>query len=307
MRLKTLPVTPVKASHRFMLVMTEAGALPRWHFDYSGRKTYDPRPDVLVLGAYRHPSTGNRLVGGINLNYMTSGEQESLEKILPQISRGRNLYERYNIGRSMNPLIFTTYYRTYNADAIDMIGKSKVYPQYGTYVTMPDQSTEFEPAEAPPPPQPDDLEELDSAAPAEVQPDVAVPAEPPMAPNAELDHDAIAAAREQEVQDEIETAEPIEVPDQYEAEIEPVEPEQMPDYDAQRVEELDLQVREPEPEPEPEEIPVEDEDDDIEPIDDNDVERLEESIRYYSPSKGRYIVEQWTRSPYEIQNSSPNG
>lgn len=288
-----------------MLVMTEAGPLPRWHFDYSGRKTYDPRPDVLVLGAYRHPSTGNRLVGGINLNYMTSGEHESLEKILPQISRGRNLYERYNIGRSMNPLIFTTYYRTYNADAIDMIGKSKVYPQYGTYVAMPDQTTEFEPSEAPPPPEADDLEELDSAAPADRQPDTAIPAEPEMAPNAEIDQEAIATARAQEVQDEIETAEPIETPAEYEAEIEPAEPEPVPDFERepQPAEEPDLQVRAPEPE----EIPLEDEDDDIEPIDDNDVERLEESIRYYSPSKGRYIVEQWTRSPYGILNSSPNG
>jgi hypothetical protein len=305
MRLKTLPVTPVKASDRFTTVMTEAGALPRWHFDYSGRKTYDPRPDVLVLGAYRHPNTGNRLVGGINLNYMTSGEHESLEKLLPKISRGRNLYERYNIGRSLNPLIFTTYYRTYNADAIDMIGKSQVYPQYGTYVTMPDQTTEFDPSEAPPPPQADDLEELDTAAPAELQPDVAVPAEPEMAPEVELDQDAIAAARAQEVQDEIADADPIEPPAEYEADIEPMEPEVMPDYDAEpAVEpEEDLVVREPEPV----EIPVEDEDDDIEPIDDHDDERLEESIRYYSPSKGRYIVEQWTRFPYETLNSSPNG
>lgn len=303
MRLKTLPVTPLKHSSRFTVVLTEAGALPRWQFDYDGKKTYDPRPDALVLGAYIHPSTGNRLVGGINLNYMTNAEVNQLERILPQLTKGRNLYERYNIGRSLSPTLFTTYYRTYNADNINMIGKSRAYPQYGEFVEMPDQRTEFEPAEAPPPQEADDLDELDTVAPAPRTTDTAVPTEPVQPVQVDIDQDQVMRAQEQDVQDEIAQAEPIEEPtpavqppEAYEADIEPSEPEEMPDYDVLPEPQPELATREVEPLP-TEELPEESEEEDLEPIDDHDVDRIEESrIRYYSPSQRRYITETWTRS-----------
>jgi hypothetical protein len=312
MRLKTLPATPLRAAHRFSVVMTEAGALPRWQFDYDGKKTYDPRPDVLVLGAYVHPNTGNRLVGGININYMTSSEFEKLEELLPKIVRGRNLYERYNIGRSLNPLIFTTYYRTYNADNINMIGKGKVYPQYGEFVEQPDQRVEFDPAEAPPPQEHDDLEELEQQAPAQRIRDVAVPTQTVPQVRVDVDQDAVMTQHSQEVADEIEDGEEVpepepqptpqpqippqpepvvepQAPEQYEAPIETEPAEPMPDFSEPEEEET-LQTRS-------EPLPVEEPDEDIEPIDDTDTDRIEESyIKYYSPSKKRFIVEQWARS-----------
>ena len=47
----------------------ESGEGPRWKFGYDNAKV-DPRPDILLLGAYQHPNTGNYLVGGINLHYL---------------------------------------------------------------------------------------------------------------------------------------------------------------------------------------------------------------------------------------------
>jgi hypothetical protein len=319
MRLKTLPVTPLRAAHRFSVVMTEAGALPRWQFDYDGKRAYDPRPDVLVLGAYVHPSTGNRLVGGININYMTSSEFDKLEELLPKIVRGRNLYERYNIGRSLNPLIFTTYYRTYNADNINMVGKGKVYPQYGEFVQQPDQRVEFEPAEAPPPQEHDDIEDLEQQAPAPRIRDVAVPTQTVPQVRVDVDQDAVMTKHAQEVTDEIENGEdipepetppavaepavpaqpepapepepPPQAPEQYEAELEAEPAEPMPDFDEPEADEEEpLRTRS-------EALPVEEPDEDIEPIDDTDTDRIEESyIKYYSPDKKRFIVEQWARS-----------
>ena len=302
--------------------MTEAGALPRWQFDYDGKKTYDPRPDVLVLGAYVHPSTGNRLVGGININYMTTGELDRLEELLPKLVRGRNLYERYNIGRSLNPLIFTTYYRTYNADNINMVGKGKIYPQYGEFKEQPDQKVEFDPVEAPPPQEADDINDLEQQAPAPRIQDVAVPTQTIMQPKVDVDQDAVMLLHSQEVADEIEQGEDIPEPSPEPAgpvapqpeEYQAAAPQQPEEYQAatpQQYEadsESDLEPAEPMPDfDEPEQpkalqtraAPLQSEEpgDDLEPIDDTDSEQLEESyIRYYSPSKKRFILEQWARS-----------
>jgi hypothetical protein len=287
--------------------MTEAGALPRWQFDYDGKKTYDPRPDVLVLGAYVHPNTGNRLVGGININYMTTSELDKLEGLVPKLVKGRNLYERYNIGRSIDPLIFTTYYRTYNADNINMVGKGKIYPQYGEFKEQPDQRVEFEPTEAPPPQKADDIEDLEQQAPAPHIRDISVPTQTISQSRVSLDQDAIMQLHAQEVSDEIEQGAEVpepspesapqpeesqaEAPQQYEADLEPVlDPtEPMPNFDEPEQPNA-LQTR-------TEPIPVEEPGEDIEPIDDTDSEQLEESyIRYYSPSKKRFILEQWAKS-----------
>lgn len=307
MRLKTLPITPLRAAHRFSVVMTEAGALPRWQFDYDGKKTYDPRPDVLVLGAYVHPNTGNRLVGGININYMTTSELDKLEGLVPKLVKGRNLYERYNIGRSIDPLIFTTYYRTYNADNINMVGKGKIYPQYGEFKEQPDQRVEFEPTEAPPPQKADDIEDLEQQAPAPHIRDISVPTQTISQPRVNLDQDAVMQLHAQEVSDEIEQGEEVpepspepapqpeesqaEAPQQYEANLEPVlDPtEPMPDFDEPEQPNALRTRTEP--------IPVEEPSEDLEPIDDTDSEQLEESyIKYYSPSKKRFILEQWAKS-----------
>ena len=64
---------------------------PRWKFGYNGKRVTDPAPDILLLGAYRHPSTGNNLVGGVNLNYITPEQRDQIARALPEIMRPNNL------------------------------------------------------------------------------------------------------------------------------------------------------------------------------------------------------------------------
>lgn len=108
----------------------EDGEGPKWNFKYD-RWQNDPEPDILLLGSYRHPNTGNDLVGGINLHYLTSGEVTGLARALPQVMQGRNLYERYWIGKRLIPDVFQEKYRTYNADYIRGVKPGIMYPKYG--------------------------------------------------------------------------------------------------------------------------------------------------------------------------------
>jgi hypothetical protein len=96
-----------------------------WRGQYSGYQT-DPRPKVLILGHWRNPSTGNDLVGGINLNYLSDEEIIELQKALKQILRSHNLKNRYWTGRRLLPDIFGSpgrrrYYRTYKKDLIHSV------------------------------------------------------------------------------------------------------------------------------------------------------------------------------------------
>lgn len=103
---------------------------PRWKFRYSRFKN-DPRPDILLLGSYKNPSTGNTLIGGINLNYCTDKEINRLRTALDKFAAGKSLYQRYHIGRQLFPDIFTTKYRTYNANEIIGVNKDVIYPTMG--------------------------------------------------------------------------------------------------------------------------------------------------------------------------------
>lgn len=124
-------------------------------FDYDNPK-HDPKPYVLVLGKYTHPSTGNKLVAGVNLNYCDSGDVEALQKALPNIlatgkagtRKRRNLKDRYWTGRRLLPSIFTSYYRTYRADFVHAIepGTLKFYK-----ATPPASSTPSTPTPTPTP------------------------------------------------------------------------------------------------------------------------------------------------------------
>lgn len=110
----------------------EAG--PRWSFRYDRFKN-DPTPDALILGAYRHPRTGNKLVGAINLRYLTPQQVDSLRKELPKLLKSQNLKSRYWTGRRLLPDIFDNYYRTYNASYIRSLQRGAVYPKYGIFKT----------------------------------------------------------------------------------------------------------------------------------------------------------------------------
>lgn len=112
-------------------IVFEAGEGHRWQFDYENYQT-DPKPDVLVLGTYKHPSTGNQLVGGINLHYISKRDQLDLRKLLPELSKIKGLKRRYRFGSRALPHIFSDQaYRTYNSDHIADLKTGVLFPVYG--------------------------------------------------------------------------------------------------------------------------------------------------------------------------------
>ncbi len=111
-------------------MLNEAGEGPRWSFNYDNYKQ-DPAPDILVLGAYRHPNTGNNLIGGINLNYLDKAKRDDLARVLPQLMQQSNLYHRYHLGKQLLPGVFDNSYRTYNANHVRGVNKGVFHPKYG--------------------------------------------------------------------------------------------------------------------------------------------------------------------------------
>jgi hypothetical protein len=132
MNLKSLSDLSVfeSKSYIYSIPICEDGEGPRWSFDYQNFKT-DPAPDILMLGAYRHPNTGNNLVGGINLHYLSKQQIDKLAMELPNIMKAGNLYGRYQVGRRRLPDIFNSFYRTYNAEYIGGVNQGVLYPKYG--------------------------------------------------------------------------------------------------------------------------------------------------------------------------------
>ena len=112
------------------MTILEAGEAPRWRFQYDNFNN-DPAPDILLLGSYKHPRTGNNLVGGINLHYLNKEQVDALATALPSIMSGGNLYGRYHQGLRVLPDIFDNYYRTYNAAFIRGVRQDVMYPKLG--------------------------------------------------------------------------------------------------------------------------------------------------------------------------------
>lgn len=108
----------------------EDGEGPKWDFAYD-RFEVDPQPEILLLGAYTHPNTGNNLVGGINLHYLSKSQVKKLASILPKIMTTGNLKSRYHTGIRLAPDIFNNFYRTYNSDHIRGVKQGVMYPKYG--------------------------------------------------------------------------------------------------------------------------------------------------------------------------------
>lgn len=139
MNLSELSTVTVRESQEFYdsVLILEDGEGPRWRFNYSNFKN-DPNPDILLLGAYRHPTTGNNLVGGINLHYLDRAQIEQLAKVLPKIMAANSLYRRYHVGKRELPQVFDNFYRTYNASYIHGVEKDTMYPRYGLLKTTAD-------------------------------------------------------------------------------------------------------------------------------------------------------------------------
>lgn len=89
-------------------------------FDYQNANV-DPSPDVWKLGTFIHPTTGNNLLAGINLNYLDNEQTERLKYYAPEILKDKNLKTRYWTGRKLLPDIFTDAYRTYDQQYIDSL------------------------------------------------------------------------------------------------------------------------------------------------------------------------------------------
>lgn len=122
-------------------IIFEAGEGHRWQFDYENYQS-DPKPDVLVLGTYKHPSTGNQLVGGINLHYISKRDQLDLRKLLPELSKIRGLKKRYKFGARALPHIFSDQaYRTYDSDHIADLKTGVLFPVYGVLSKDADKAT----------------------------------------------------------------------------------------------------------------------------------------------------------------------
>ena len=120
-------LTEAKTYVRWSL-LHEHETAPTWSFNYQQFRN-DPTPKILLLGSYRHPVSGNNLIGGINLNYLTNRQKLRLRKEIPNLIKAPNLYVRYHLGASLLPDIFDNFYRTYNPAYIRGIKKDVIIPK----------------------------------------------------------------------------------------------------------------------------------------------------------------------------------
>lgn len=119
-------ITESKSYIKWSLIHEHETA-PTWSFDYQKYRN-DPSPKILLLGSYRHPVTGNDLIGGINLNYLSPRQKLKLKKELPRLLQAKNLYARYHLGLSLLPDVFDAFYRTYNPSYIRGIRQDVIIP-----------------------------------------------------------------------------------------------------------------------------------------------------------------------------------
>ncbi len=135
MKLSVAATVAYSGSEKFeTIAILEDEASPRWSFKYDNFD-HDPTPDVLVLGMYRHPNTGNNLIGAINLRYLDKNQIYQLQKIIPRLNKVNSLKRRYYIGLTLLPEIFENYYRTYNATHVRDLKRGAIYPKYGVLKT----------------------------------------------------------------------------------------------------------------------------------------------------------------------------
>jgi len=314
MKLSDAVICSVVESTFFSIPIIESEEGPRWQFGYQGKRVNDPHPDILLLGAYKHPSTGNNLVGGVNLNYMTDKQRTAVAHALPEIMKQGNLKKRYWAGRKLVPDVFNSFYRTYNADHVRGVKKDVMYPKYGYMKTakkwlgkkmsgiFKSKAKRQKEAE---PQYPDDLQSMqDKLDQVVIQlAQAPPPEEPPNSPEMQAARDAYKDfARKKTMQDiEQQEDEPFiaarqDLEQSYDPPVEPAP------------------IAQPEPEPEPPEtypngapLPIQTPEEIANELEidrrsreanlnepDNELNPdidLEESIIYYSSVAGRYVVE----------------
>lgn len=290
------------------MVILESGEGPRWRFRYSNFKN-DPTPDILLLGSYQHPRTRNNLVGGINLHYLSKEQIENLSKVLPQIMAARNLYGRYHTGKRLIPDVFEHSYRTYNAAYIHGVKQDVTYPKYGFMKTAADwikkkiggifKSKAQRQKEAEPQ-FPDDLSGMRDRLDQVVQQLQQRPPEgvPQDTPEMQAARDAFLQFRREQAAQEIERQEDIPLQrasqDYAERQSPPIEPEPEIQPEPEIPQQTQPQTQAP-PQPDPRfaqaQMDQEREKHRQELLDPNNDVNLEEAIIYYSPLRGKYVVE----------------
>jgi len=276
----------------------ENGEGPRWKFRYDNW-AHDPSPDILLLGAYQHPNTGNNLVGGINLHYLQPKQRDKLAKHLPQImSAGDNLQARYRAGEFLVPEVFQNYYRTYNATYIRGVQRDTMYPKYG-YMKAAKQwlkkklagflKTKKQRQKEAEPKYPQDLEQMQDrldkvVAQLQQQPP---PEEPPDTPEMKAARDAFQQYEREKTLQDIERREDMPLRQAKQdvkqgEELKPEKPEVGPEL-KRRLERASRETQQELNDPS-NRIDMGEEDEDI-------VDHMEESVSYYSPVAGHYIIE----------------
>lgn len=96
-------------------------------FNYERAKN-DPRPRVMVLGRWMHPRTGNKMVVGINLNYLDESEIRRLNKLMPKIMKPATLKERWWVGYRLMRGVWLKAYRQYDERFIHGLDQADIKP-----------------------------------------------------------------------------------------------------------------------------------------------------------------------------------
>lgn len=95
-----------------------------YQIGYSNYKK-DPTPRIIPLGVWKHPKTEKTVIGSININKMDIRELERFIEYFDEIRLGKNLKQRYLLGKKFVPDLFKKYYRTYDIKHIKNLIKFK--------------------------------------------------------------------------------------------------------------------------------------------------------------------------------------
>ena len=307
---EALNLQPTEALYASGIILTEDGEGPRLRFGYPNFK-HDPTPDVLMLGNYDHPNTGNELIGGINLNYLDKHQMDDLAKALPKILEPSNLYGRYWAGRRLVPDVFKNFYRTYNNDYIRNPKKDIMKPKKSLRQATADwlkqkvqallktkKQREIDKL----PKFPNDLsnlqQRLDRIVSPDVPPEQPQPDEDPVMKRArdvfvqhKLEKERLTAVSEPSPEDEALAQAKQELPTDHSHDIEKpgtgdTKEMDMAKRNVEQQREIKRSIEGDKKENEAEMKRGEDRN-----LGDMDLEDLEESIIYYSPIRGRYVAE----------------
>ncbi len=80
------------------------------------------------MGRWVHPTTGNQLTCGLNLNYLSDEEIEEVRKYLNYIMKPASLKNKYWVGRSLLPAIWRKAWRTYDERYIRSVDQAEFEP-----------------------------------------------------------------------------------------------------------------------------------------------------------------------------------